>query len=45
MEFKWTNIEQDAFDGIKRIKDRNNLLTHPDFTKNLKTTPILAISN
>ena len=34
--FKWTQVEQDAFDKIKPIVARNNLLTYPDFNVTLK---------
>ena len=30
VKFKWTKIEQDAFDEIKWILSRDNLLTYPD---------------
>ena len=30
-KFKWMNVEQDLFDKIKRIVDRDTLSTHPDF--------------
>ena len=33
---KWTQVEQDAFDKIKQILDRDNLLTYPDFNKTFK---------
>ena len=29
VKFKWTKIEQDYFEEIKRILDHNNLLTYP----------------
>ena len=29
-KFKWTQVEQDDFNKIKRIVDGNNLLTYPD---------------
>ena len=29
--FKWKQVEQDAFNKIKRIVARGNLLTYPDF--------------
>ena len=35
-KFKWTKIEQDAFDKIKRIISRYALLTYPDFNKIFK---------
>ena len=35
-KFKWTKIEQDAFDEIKRILAHNNLLTYPDFNEVFK---------
>ena len=31
VKFKWTKIEQDAFDEIIRIMARDNLLTYTDF--------------
>ena len=31
VKFKWTKTEQDAFNGIKRIVARDNLLAYPDF--------------
>ena len=34
--FKWTKIEQYAFNVIKRIVTRDNLLTYPDFNENFK---------
>ena len=34
--FKWTQVEQDAFDEIKRIVARDNLLTYPDFNETFK---------
>ena len=33
---KWNKIEQDAFDEIKRIVDRDNLLIYLDFNENFK---------
>ena len=33
---KWTKIEQDDFDKIKRIVARDTLLTYPDFNGNFK---------
>ena len=35
-EFKCTQVEQDAFEKIKRIVARNTLLTYPDFNENFK---------
>ena len=35
-KFKWTQVEQDAFDKINRIVECNNLLTYPDFNKTFK---------
>ena len=32
-QFKWTEVEQKAFDTIKRIISRDTLLTYPDFNK------------
>ena len=34
--FKWTQVEQDAFDETKRIVAHDNLLTYPDFNETLK---------
>ena len=34
--FKWTQVEQDDSDKIKRIVAHDNLLTHPDFNENFK---------
>ena len=34
--FKWTQVEQDAFDKIKRIVDHNTLLTYPNFNETFK---------
>ena len=31
--FKWTDVEQKAFDKIKWIVDRDTLLIYPDFNK------------
>ena len=36
VNFKWTKIEQDAFNEIKRIVDRDTLLTYPDFNEYFK---------
>ena len=33
VKFEWTKIEQDAFDEVKRIVARNNLLTYPYFNE------------
>ena len=35
-KFKWTQVEQDSFDKIKRIVDPNNLWTYPDFNETFK---------
>ena len=35
-KFKWTKVEQDAFDKIKQIEDRDNLLTYPNFSEEFK---------
>ena len=45
VQFKWTKMEQDAFNKIKRIVAHNNLLAYPDFNDEFKSTPMLAISN
>ena len=34
--FKWTELEQDAFDEIKRIAARDTLLIYPDFNETFK---------
>ena len=34
--FKWTQVEQDDFDEIKRIVACNTLLTYPDFNETFK---------
>ena len=34
--FKWTKVEQDAFEKIKRIVIRDNLLTYPDFNETFR---------
>ena len=34
--FKWTQVEQDAFDKIKRIVVRDTLLTYPYFYETFK---------
>ena len=36
VKFKWTKIEQDAFDEINRIVARDTLLTYPDFNEEFK---------
>ena len=36
VKFKWTKIEQYAFDEINRIVDRNNLINYPDFNEEYK---------
>ena len=36
-KFKLTQVDQDDFKKIKRIVDRNNLLTYPDFNETFKT--------
>ena len=35
-KFKWTNVEQYAFEEIKRIAARDNLLTYPYFNETFK---------
>ena len=35
-KYKWTKIEQDDFDEIRRNVDRNTLLNYPDFIEELK---------
>ena len=35
-KFKWTQVEQDNFNKIKRIVDCNNLSTYPDFSETFK---------
>ena len=35
-KFKWTKIEQDAFDEIKWIVARDNFLTYPYFNETFK---------
>ena len=35
-KFKWTQVEQDIFDEIKRIMARNTLLTYLDFNETFK---------
>ena len=34
--FKWKQVEQDAFNKINRIVAHNNLLTYPDFNETFK---------
>ena len=34
--FKWTQVEQNAFEKIERIVDRDTLLTYPDFNEIFK---------
>ena len=34
--FKWTEVEQDAFDKIRRIMDHDNSSTYPDFNETFK---------
>ena len=36
MKFKWTKIEQSAFNELKRIMDRDTLLSYPDFNEGFK---------
>ena len=36
VKFKWTKIEQNTFDKIKRIVAHYTLLTYPDFNKTFK---------
>ena len=33
VKFKWTDVEQKAFDEIKRTPDNDTLLAYPDFIK------------
>ena len=33
---KWTKVEQDAFEKIKRVVARNTLLTYPHFNEIFK---------
>ena len=33
VKFEWTKIEQDAFEKIKRVVARDNLLAYPDFNE------------
>ena len=35
-KFKWMEVNQDAFDKIKRILAHDNLLTYPDFNETFK---------
>ena len=34
--FKWTQVKQYAFEKIKRIVERNTLITYPDFNDTFK---------
>jgi RNase H-like domain found in reverse transcriptase len=34
--WQWTNVEQKAFDTMKRIMSRETLLAYPDFNKPFK---------
>ena len=36
MKFKWSKIEQDTFEDIKRIVDHNNLLAYLYFNEEFK---------
>ena len=36
MKFKWTKIEENDFDEIKRILARDTLFNYPDFTEEFK---------
>ena len=36
VKFKWTKIEQDAFDKIKRIVSCDTLIAYPDFNEEFK---------
>ena len=36
-KFKWTKVEQDVFDKIKRIVARDTLLTYTDFNESFKS--------
>ena len=43
-KFKWTQVEQDAFDKIKQIVARDNLLIYPYFHKTFKVcTDVSAV--
>ena len=35
VKFKWTKIEQDAFETIKQIEAYDTLLAHPDFKERI----------
>ena len=35
-KYKWTQVEQDYFDTIKRIVAQDTLLTYPDFNETCK---------
>ena len=43
--FKWTQVEQDAFNKIKRIVARDTLINYPAFNETLTFVPMLARSN
>ena len=45
VKFKWTKIEKDAFDKIKRIVVLDTLLAYTDLMNNLKQTMMLTNSN
>ena len=45
VKFKWTKIEQDDFEEIKRTVARDSLLAYPDFNKEFKFIPMLENSN
>ena len=36
VKFKWNEIKQDSFDEIKRIVDRDTLITYTDFNEEFK---------
>ena len=36
VKFKWNKIEEDAFNEIKRVVDRDTLLSYPDFNEVFK---------
>ena len=36
VNFKWKDVKQKAFEEIKHIVARNNLLAYPDFNKRFK---------
>ena len=44
-KFKYTQVELDNFDKIKRIVDHDTLLSYPDFNETFKFIPMLARYN